>query len=94
MLHSGVTREWVGEGMIGATRELDYSSAYIQLREPNKSEDKAEGVGVGGRKGRRSDNESRGVQLPKSKASVRIEVNSEECHRTAKADLSILKKGM
>ncbi|RWW14898.1 hypothetical protein BHE74_00008885 [Ensete ventricosum] len=28
--------------MIGATRELDYFSAYIRLREPGKSEDKAE----------------------------------------------------
>ncbi|RWV83182.1 hypothetical protein BHE74_00000735 [Ensete ventricosum] len=29
--------------MIRATREFDYSSAYIRLREPDKSEDKAEG---------------------------------------------------
>ncbi|RRT31276.1 hypothetical protein B296_00056660 [Ensete ventricosum] len=28
--------------MIGAARELDYFSAYIRLREPDKSEDKAE----------------------------------------------------
>ncbi|RRT54830.1 hypothetical protein B296_00016067 [Ensete ventricosum] len=28
--------------MIGATRELDYFSAYIRLRDPGKSEDKAE----------------------------------------------------
>ncbi|RZS07321.1 hypothetical protein BHM03_00038142 [Ensete ventricosum] len=43
MLRPGVTREWVGEGIIGAARELDYSSAFIHLREPDKSEDKAEG---------------------------------------------------
>ncbi|RWW32084.1 hypothetical protein GW17_00003269 [Ensete ventricosum] len=30
-------------GIIGAAEELDYSSAYIRLREPYKSEDKAEG---------------------------------------------------
>ncbi|RWV84091.1 hypothetical protein BHE74_00045785 [Ensete ventricosum] len=29
--------------MIEATRELDYFSAYIRLRESDKSEDKAEG---------------------------------------------------
>ncbi|RWV98652.1 hypothetical protein GW17_00038484 [Ensete ventricosum] len=29
--------------MIGATGELDCSNAYIRLREPDKSEDKAEG---------------------------------------------------
>ncbi|RWW75534.1 hypothetical protein BHE74_00016433 [Ensete ventricosum] len=29
--------------MIGATRELDYFSAYIRLRELSKSEDKVEG---------------------------------------------------
>ncbi|RRT85193.1 hypothetical protein B296_00000105 [Ensete ventricosum] len=28
--------------MIGATRELDYFSAYIRLREPDKSKDKVE----------------------------------------------------
>ncbi|RWV78278.1 hypothetical protein BHE74_00058371 [Ensete ventricosum] len=78
--------------MIRAIGELD-SSAYIHLREPDKSEDKTEGVRVGGRKGRGSDNESRGAQLPKSKASVRIEVDWEECHNAAKVDLPIVKKG-
>ncbi|RWW83771.1 hypothetical protein BHE74_00007716 [Ensete ventricosum] len=63
-----------------ATGELDCSSAYIRLREPNKSEDKTEGVEAGGRKGRGSDNESRGAQPPKSQALVKIEVDSEECH--------------
>ncbi|RZS01044.1 hypothetical protein BHM03_00030840 [Ensete ventricosum] len=38
------------------------------------------GVEAGGRKGRESDDESRGAQLPKSKASIRKEVDSEECH--------------
>ncbi|RWW13785.1 hypothetical protein GW17_00022479 [Ensete ventricosum] len=70
MLHPGV--------MCGrrAAGELDCSSAYIRLREPGKSEDKTEGVEVGGRKGRRSDKESRGAQLPKSKASARIKVDA------------------
>ncbi|RWW52454.1 hypothetical protein BHE74_00041116 [Ensete ventricosum] len=31
------------KGMIRAAGELDYFSAYIYLREPNKSEDKVEG---------------------------------------------------
>ncbi|RWW01252.1 hypothetical protein GW17_00035726 [Ensete ventricosum] len=79
--------------MIGATGELDYFSAYIRLREPDKSEDKAEGVEVGGRNGRGSDDESRGAQLPKSKASIRKEVDSEKCHSVAEADLQIAKKG-
>ncbi|RRT61598.1 hypothetical protein B296_00029941 [Ensete ventricosum] len=30
-------------GMIGATGELNYFSAYISLKEPDKSEDKVEG---------------------------------------------------
>ncbi|RZS19091.1 hypothetical protein BHM03_00051439 [Ensete ventricosum] len=41
-LRTGVTQEWVGEGMIRAAGELDYFSAHIRLREPDKSEDKVE----------------------------------------------------
>ncbi|RWW82980.1 hypothetical protein BHE74_00008540 [Ensete ventricosum] len=70
-------QEDVEVGMIGATRELDCFNAHIHLREPGKSEDKAERA-----------------QLPKSKASVRIEVDSEECHSAVEADPSITKKGM
>ncbi|RWW24653.1 hypothetical protein GW17_00011048 [Ensete ventricosum] len=33
MLRPSVTREWVGEGVVGAARELDYFSAHIRLRE-------------------------------------------------------------
>ncbi|RWW06479.1 hypothetical protein GW17_00030192 [Ensete ventricosum] len=55
--------------MIRATRELDCSSAYIRLRELDKSEDKAEGA-----------------QLSKSKALVRNEVDSEECHIVKEAE--------
>ncbi|RWW11907.1 hypothetical protein GW17_00024451 [Ensete ventricosum] len=98
--------------MIGAAGELDYFSAHIRLREPDKSEDKAEpcmrvavclsihqgellgghsGVKVVGRKGRGSDDESSGAQLPKSKASVRKEVDSKEHHSAAEADLPIAK---
>ncbi|RWW73671.1 hypothetical protein BHE74_00018436 [Ensete ventricosum] len=61
--------------MIRVTRELDYLSAYIRLREPSKSESKAEGA-----------------QLPKSKASIRKEVDSEECHSVAEVDLPNAKK--
>ncbi|RWV79050.1 hypothetical protein GW17_00059881 [Ensete ventricosum] len=32
--------------MIGAAREFDYFSAHIRLREPGKSEDKADPVGL------------------------------------------------
>ncbi|RWV81730.1 hypothetical protein GW17_00056827 [Ensete ventricosum] len=52
------------------------------------------GVEAGGQKGRGSDDESSGAQLPKSKASVRKEVDSEEHHSAAEADLPIAKKGM
>ncbi|RWW64652.1 hypothetical protein BHE74_00028093 [Ensete ventricosum] len=75
--------------MIGAAGELDYFSAHICLREPGKSEDK-----VDSRKGRGSDDESSGAQLPKSKASVRKEVDSEEHHSAIEADLLIAKEGM
>ncbi|RRT35956.1 hypothetical protein B296_00047752, partial [Ensete ventricosum] len=47
-----------------------------------------------GRKGRGSDNESSGAQLPKSKASVRKEVDSKERHSAVEADLPIAKEGM
>ncbi|RWV80924.1 hypothetical protein GW17_00057722 [Ensete ventricosum] len=52
------------------------------------------GVKAGGQKGRGSDDESSGAQLPKSKASVRKEVDSEEHHSAAEADLLIAKEGM
>ncbi|RRT31202.1 hypothetical protein B296_00058896, partial [Ensete ventricosum] len=52
------------------------------------------GVEAGGQKGRGSDDESSGAQLPKSKASVRKEVDSEEHHSAADADLLIAKEGM
>ncbi|RRT52370.1 hypothetical protein B296_00027481 [Ensete ventricosum] len=52
------------------------------------------GVEAGGRKGRGSDDESSGAQLPKNKASVRKEVGSEERHNAAEADLLIAKEGM
>ncbi|RZS26129.1 hypothetical protein BHM03_00059432 [Ensete ventricosum] len=50
------------------------------------------GVKVGGRKGRGSDDESSGAQLPNSKASVRKEVDLEEHHSAAEADLPITKE--
>ncbi|RWW40135.1 hypothetical protein BHE74_00054467 [Ensete ventricosum] len=50
-------------------------------------------VEVGGRKGRRSNDESSGAQLPKSKASVRKEVESEEHHSAAEADLRSRRNG-
>ncbi|RWW66917.1 hypothetical protein BHE74_00025681 [Ensete ventricosum] len=52
------------------------------------------GVEAGGRKGRGSDDESNEAQLPKSKASVRKEVDSEEHHSVAEADLPIAKEAM
>ncbi|RRT35328.1 hypothetical protein B296_00019194 [Ensete ventricosum] len=52
------------------------------------------GVEAGGRKRRGSDDESSGAQLPKSKASVRKEVDSEEHHNAVEVDLLIAKKEM
>ncbi|RWV89410.1 hypothetical protein GW17_00048441 [Ensete ventricosum] len=52
------------------------------------------GVEAGGRKGRGSDDKSSGAQLPKSKVSVRKEVDSEEHHNAAEADLPIANEGM
>ncbi|RRT66687.1 hypothetical protein B296_00018488 [Ensete ventricosum] len=52
------------------------------------------GVEAGGRKGRGSDDESSGAQLPKSKVSVIKEVDSEEHHNAAEADLPIVNKGI
>ncbi|RZR93721.1 hypothetical protein BHM03_00022277 [Ensete ventricosum] len=51
------------------------------------------GVEAGGQKGRGSDDESKGSQLPKSKASTTKEVDSKECHSVVEADLLIAKKG-
>ncbi|RRT31602.1 hypothetical protein B296_00055031 [Ensete ventricosum] len=51
------------------------------------------GVEVGGRKERGSDDEFRGAQLPKSQVSIRIEMDSKECHGVIEANLSITKKG-
>ncbi|RWV81179.1 hypothetical protein GW17_00057423 [Ensete ventricosum] len=79
------------EMSLGVAGELDCFSAHIRLREPDMSEDKADGVEAGGRKGRGSDDESSGAQLPKSKASVRKEVDSKEHHSTAEVDLPITK---
>ncbi|RWV94333.1 hypothetical protein GW17_00043133 [Ensete ventricosum] len=52
------------------------------------------GVVAGDRNGRGSDDESSGAQLPKSKASVRKEVDSEEHRSAVEADLPIAKEGM
>ncbi|RWW20722.1 hypothetical protein BHE74_00043387 [Ensete ventricosum] len=80
--------------MIKAAGELDCFSAHICLREPGKLVDKADSVEAGGRKGRGSDDESSGDQLPKSKASIRKEVDSKEHHSVAEADLPITKERM
>ncbi|RWW71214.1 hypothetical protein BHE74_00021055, partial [Ensete ventricosum] len=52
------------------------------------------GVEAGGRKGRGSNDESNGAQLPKNKASVRKEVDSEEHYSAVEADLPIAKEEM
>ncbi|RRT79442.1 hypothetical protein B296_00001590 [Ensete ventricosum] len=51
-------------------------------------------VKASGRKGQGSDNESSGAQLPKSKASVRKKVDSEEHQSAIEVNLPIEKEGI
>ncbi|RWV85784.1 hypothetical protein GW17_00052400 [Ensete ventricosum] len=77
--------------MIRATRELDYFSAYIRLREPDKSEDKTERDFRGvidpllswresiGRKRGRGDGECKGkLQVPRQGGRTKVK----ELHKT------------
>ncbi|RWW39097.1 hypothetical protein BHE74_00055604 [Ensete ventricosum] len=94
--------------MIEAVGELDCFSAHIRLRslasqriKPiclsiNEGEllGRHSGVEAGGRKGRGSNDESNEAQLPKSKASIRKEVDSKKRHSAAEVDLPITKEGM
>ncbi|RWW22604.1 hypothetical protein BHE74_00002117 [Ensete ventricosum] len=50
-------------------------------------------VEASGRKGRGSDDEFSGAQLPKSKASIRNEMDSEVYHSTVEVDLPMARKG-
>ncbi|RRT67444.1 hypothetical protein B296_00018506 [Ensete ventricosum] len=52
------------------------------------------GISPSGRKERGSDDESSGAQLPKSKASIRKDVDSEEHHSTTETDLPITNEEM
>ncbi|RRT76576.1 hypothetical protein B296_00022018 [Ensete ventricosum] len=98
-----VTQEWVDEGELPRERtknqrwQRPYDVGGLTLC---LSIDQGELLGghnsveADSRKGRGSDNDSSGAQLPKSKASVRKEVDSEERHNAAEADLPIAKEGM
>ncbi|RZS20258.1 hypothetical protein BHM03_00052739, partial [Ensete ventricosum] len=66
--------------------ELDCFSAHIHLREPDKLEDKA--------KCEEATTSPEGLSYPKSKTSIRKEVDSEEHHSVAEADLPIVKEDM
>ncbi|RZR75206.1 hypothetical protein BHM03_00051819, partial [Ensete ventricosum] len=74
---------------IRAARELDCFSVHIRLREPGKSEEKAEWL-----KGARKRRRVQWGSVPKTKASVRKEVDSEEYHSAVEADLPIAKEGI
>ncbi|RWW06138.1 hypothetical protein GW17_00030551 [Ensete ventricosum] len=65
--------------------EAKLGSGYLSMGQ--------EDAEAGGRKERRSDYKSGGAQLPKSKASVRKDVDSEEHHSAVEADLPIAKEG-
>ncbi|RZR93408.1 hypothetical protein BHM03_00021905 [Ensete ventricosum] len=73
-----------------ATRSLRIISNKKALARDKRTQ---RGVEAVGRKGRGSDDEFEGTQLPKSKASDRKEVDSEECHSAVEADLLTAKKG-
>ncbi|RRT33303.1 hypothetical protein B296_00043506 [Ensete ventricosum] len=114
----GVVRLQVPVSMIGAAGEWDCFSAHIRLRDPGKSEDKAEydrsswrvellqcsyslkgarqvrGQSRVVKKGEEAMTSPVGLSYPKSKASVRKEVDSEEHYSATEADLPIAKKGM
>ncbi|RWW22233.1 hypothetical protein GW17_00013586 [Ensete ventricosum] len=67
-----ITELCIAASMIGVAGELDCFSAHIRLRELGKSENKTEGVEAGGRKGRGSDDEFSGAQLPKRNSVVQL----------------------
>ncbi|RWW03417.1 hypothetical protein GW17_00033427 [Ensete ventricosum] len=95
----GVVRLQVPENRIGASpatrwRRLCMRVAVCLSIDQGELLGGHSGVEAGGRKGRGSDDESSGAQLPKSKASVRKEVDSEERHSAAEADLPIVNEGM
>ncbi|RRT54872.1 hypothetical protein B296_00017014 [Ensete ventricosum] len=106
---------WQCHGMVRVTGELDRFSAHIRLREPSKSEDRAEGgtfvessipcshgeralVVKGAEEVVERDEKAmtspEGLSYPKSKVSVRKEVDSEERHIIVEADLLIAKEEM
>ncbi|RRT35896.1 hypothetical protein B296_00021219 [Ensete ventricosum] len=99
----GVAQEWVDEGELPRerTKNRRWRRPYEVLAKATRREVVVRGellgghsgVEAGGRKGRGSDDESGGAQLPKSKASVRKEVDSEEHHSATEADLPIAKEG-
>ncbi|RWV90771.1 hypothetical protein GW17_00047000 [Ensete ventricosum] len=78
-----------GRSQIASTSESHRGDLIIQELLGGHS-----GVEAGGQKGRGSDDESSGAQLPKSKASVRKEVDLEEHHSAVEPDLPITKEGM
>ncbi|RWW03601.1 hypothetical protein GW17_00033222, partial [Ensete ventricosum] len=77
------------KGIIRAAGELDYFSAHIRLKELGKLEDKA-----GWLKGARKRRRVQWGSATQKQSTVRKEVNSEERHSTAEADLPIVKEGM
>ncbi|RWV79619.1 hypothetical protein GW17_00059216 [Ensete ventricosum] len=96
-----VTRRRHGVFVCASKLALDESlshqhmgAVYHRGRSPRELLGGHSGVEAGDRKGRGSDDESNGAQLPKSKVLVRKEVDSEEHHSTAEADLPIAKEGV
>ncbi|RZR72494.1 hypothetical protein BHM03_00014084 [Ensete ventricosum] len=87
-----------GRSQIVSTSESHGGDLIIQSLTSQRTRPKLpgghSGIEAGGRKGRENNDEFSGAQLPKSKASVRNEVDSEEHHSAVEADISIAKEGM
>ncbi|RWW42915.1 hypothetical protein BHE74_00051481 [Ensete ventricosum] len=86
-----------GDLIIQRYDRSDWRVGLLQCSHSLKGAQQVKGQGrvsERGRKGRGSDDESSGAQLPKSKASIRKEVDSEEHHSAVEADLPIAKEGM
>ncbi|RWV85099.1 hypothetical protein GW17_00053135 [Ensete ventricosum] len=95
MLHLGVTQEWnrIGASLTTRWRRPCMRVAVCLSIDQRELLGGHSDVEAGSQNGRESDGESSGAQLPKSKASVRKEVDSEEHHSAAEVDLLIAKEG-
>ncbi|RZR72460.1 hypothetical protein BHM03_00013695 [Ensete ventricosum] len=84
----------VGDLIIQRYDRSDRRVGLLQCSHLFKGARKVRGQGQVVERGEKATTSPEGLNYPKSKASVRKEVGSEECHSVAEADLPIAKKGM